>query len=237
MDRSWAKLPLSDFTASAAAQLDILSFKRQDERREKPSAAPMRDAPISDALIALHFQNDICHPQGRIPFALDHSSKDAPRFFERSKRALDAARRAGWTIAHMHIVFAEDYSDLLRNCRLFLKTETLGALTRGSWGAAPYHGFEPGAGEILVTGNGNSAFRRTDLETLLRERAVNRLNVMGLATQFSVEHTVRDAADMGYRVRIFADCCASGDQEAHRASLRTLAMLADLVTTDTVFHE
>jgi nicotinamidase-related amidase len=197
----------------------------------------MTDAPASDALIALHFQNDICHPQGRIPFSLDRSTDEAARFLEASKHALDVARRAGWTIAHMHIVFAEDYSDLLRNCQLFLKTETFGALKRGSWGAAAYEGFESAEGEIFVTGTGNSAFRRTDLETQLQERAVKRLNVMGLATQFSVEHTVRDAADIGYRVRLFADCCVSGDMEAHRASLRTLSMLADVVSSKTVFDE
>jgi biuret amidohydrolase len=194
-------------------------------------------SPSSEALIALHFQNDICHPQGRIPFSLNRETDEAARFLEASRNALNAARRAGWTIAHMHIVFAQDYSDLLRNCRLFLKTETLGALKRGSWGAAAHEGFEPGDGEIFVTGNANSAFRRTDLEAQLRERAVERVNVMGLATQFSVEHTVRDAADMGYRVRLFADCCASGDREAHRASLHTLSMLADIVSSATVFEK
>jgi biuret amidohydrolase len=190
---------------------------------------------MRDALIALHFQNDICHPQGRIPFSLDRNTDVAARFLAASKRALEGARRAGWTVAHMHIVFAEDYSDLLRNCALFLKTETLGALKRGSWGAAAYEGFEPVDGEIFVTGNANSAFRRTDLERLLRERAIERVSAMGLATQFSVEHTVRDAADMGYLVRIFEDCCASGDSEAHRASLRTIALLADVVSSETTF--
>jgi biuret amidohydrolase len=197
--------------------------------------AAMSNGPMKDALIALHFQNDICHPGGKIPFSLDRNGGDAARFLAASKRALEAARRAGWTIAHMHIVFAEDYSDLLRNCSLFLKTETLGALKRGSWGAAAYDGFEPAADELFVVGNANSAFRRTDLDTLLRDRAIDRVNIMGLATQFSVEHTVRDAADMGYRVRIFADCCASGDMQAHRASLRTLAMLAEVVTSETTF--
>lgn len=194
-------------------------------------------SPGSDALIALHFQNDICHPRGCIPFSLNRQTDEAARFLEASRDALNAARRARWTIVHMHIVFAADYSDLLRNCRLFMKTETLGALKRGSWGAAPYEGFEPGAGEIFVTGNANSAFRRTDLETHLRERSVERVNVIGLATQFSVEHTVRDAADMGYRVRLLADCCASGDREAHRASLHTLSMLADIVSSETVFEK
>ena len=183
---------------------------------------------MSDALLALHFQNDICHRDGLIPFSLDRSTGAAANFLLASKRALDEARRAGWTIAHIHIAFAPDYSDLLRNCRLFLKTETLGALKRGSWGAAAYAGFEAAADEIVVTTNCNSGFRRTDLEAVLNERGVSRVNVMGLATQFSVEHTVRDAADIGYRVRLLADCCASGDMEAHRASLRTLTMLADV---------
>ena len=184
---------------------------------------------MSDALLALHFQNDICHPDGLIPFSLDRSTRAAANFLSASKRALDQARRAGWTIAHIHIAFAPDYSDLLRNCRLFLKTEALGALKRGSWGAAAFAGFEAAAHEIVVTTNCNSGFRRTDLETALNERGIERVNVMGLATQFSVEHTVRDAADIGYRVRLFPDCCASGDMEAHRATLRTIPMLADLM--------
>jgi biuret amidohydrolase len=184
---------------------------------------------MSDALLALHFQNDICHRDGLIPFSLDRSTGAAANFLSASKRALDEARRAGWTIAHIHIAFAPDYSDLLRNCRLFLKTETLGALKRGSWGAAAYAGFEAAADEIVVMTNCNSGFRRTDLKAVLNERGVSRVNVMGLATQFSVEHTVRDAADIGYRVRLLADCCASGDMEAHRASLRTLTMLADVM--------
>src|SRR5262249_44454453 len=100
-----------------------------------------------------------------------------------------------------------------------------------------YEGFEPRDGEIFVVGNGNSAFRRTGLEGMLGEHAIQRVNVIGLATQFSVEHTVRDAADMGYRVRLFADCCASGDLEAHRASLRTLGMLAEVVSSDTLLRE
>jgi biuret amidohydrolase len=159
------------------------------------------------------------------------------RFLDAGRRALDAARRAGWTIAHVHIVFAADYSDLPRNCRLFVKTQELGALKKGSWGAAAFEGFEPREEEIVIANNANSAFRRTHLEDLLRDRAVKRINVMGLATQFSVEHTVRDAADLGYPVRLFADCCISGDLKAHRSSLRTLAMLADVVDSAAVFAD
>jgi len=184
---------------------------------------------VSNALIALHFQNDICHREGRIPFSLNRDSAETATFLAASRRVLALARTRGWTVAHVHIGFADDYSDLPRNCRLFNAVEKLVAVRRGSWGAAPFAGFEPQPDEIAVTRNCNSGFRRTHLDALLRGRGVDCVHVMGLATQFSVEHTVRDAADLGYYVKLLADCCASADSEAHRASLRTLAMLADVV--------
>ena len=189
---------------------------------------------MADALIALHFQNDICHPDGRIPFALNRNTPEAEAFLAASKAALARARANGWTIAHIHIAFAADYSDLPRHARLFRKAAEFGAVKRGSWGAAAFAGFEPRDGEIAVSHNCNSAFRNTDLDRLLRDRGVENLHVMGMATQFSVEHTVRDAADLGYRVSLLGDCCATADLEAHRCSLRTLAMLADIVTSDSL---
>jgi nicotinamidase-related amidase len=141
---------------------------------------------------------------------------------------LERARDEGWMIIHVHIAFAEDYSDLPRNCRLFSAVEDLGAVKRGSWGAAPLAAFEPAGEETVIIHNCNSAFRNTGLESLLLERGAQRIHVMGLATQFSVEHTVRDAADIGFRVTVLSDCCASADPEAHRASLRTLAALAEI---------
>jgi nicotinamidase-related amidase len=189
---------------------------------------------VRDAVVALHFQNDICDRAGKIPFSLNRDTAEAEAFLAASRRALDSARAAGWTIAHVHIGFAEDYADLPRNPTLFRKVRDFGAVKRGSWGAAPFPGFEPREGEIAVTRACNSGFRTTNLDALLRERGVTRLNVMGLATQFSVEHTVRDASDLDWPVRLLADCCASADIEAHRNALRVLAMLAEVTTSTAV---
>jgi len=186
---------------------------------------------MAEALVALHYQNDIVHADGKIPFSLDRAGLEARQFLAASGQALSAARKKSLMIAHVHIGFAADYSDLPANARLFRKAAELGALKRGSWGAAPFEGFEPGPGEVVVSHSCNSAFRNSGLEAQLRKSSVSRLYVMGLATQFSVEHTVRDAADMGFAVTLLSDCCASGDMEAHRASLRTMAMLADIATS------
>ena len=183
---------------------------------------------MARALIALHYQNDICHPDGKIPFAIDRAAATSPRFLEASRNALGRARQLGFVIAHVHIAFSPDYSDLPRNGRLFRKVAELGAVKLGSWGAEPYEGFEPLPGETCLIHKGNSAFFATGLDAILEASAVTDLTVCGLATQFSVEHTVRDAADRGFRVTVLRDCCASANAAAAEAAFEVMSMLAEV---------
>ncbi|MDX8532269.1 isochorismatase family cysteine hydrolase [Mesorhizobium sp. VK25A] len=186
------------------------------------------------ALIALHFQNDICHPDGLIPFAVDRSGPAPDLFLDRSRTLISRARDAGWLVAHVHIAFQLDYSDLLRNAPLFRAAGEFGALKRGTWGAAPMHGFEPAPGDVTLIHSCNNAFQGTGLEGILRERAVSHVAVAGLATQYSVEHTVRHAADLGYVVTMVRDCCGSANEAAAQASFAAMAMLARIVTLDEI---
>ncbi len=187
---------------------------------------------MTKALIALHFQNDICHPDGLIPFAVDRSGAAPDLLLDRAKALIARAREAGWLIAHVHIAFQPDYSDLPRNARLFRAAGELGALKRGSWGAAPLQGFEPAQGEVALVHTCNNAFHGTGLEDILRERGVTDVAVAGLATQYSVEHTVRHAADLRYSVTMVRDCCATANAAAAEASFAAMAMLADVRNLD-----
>ena len=183
---------------------------------------------MARALIALHYQNDICHAEGKIPFAIDWAASTSTGFLEASRKALARARQAGFIIAHVHIAFSGDYSDLPRHGRLFRKVAELGAVKVGSWGAEAYEGFEPRPGETCLIHKGNSAFFATELDAILEARAVTDLTVCGLATQFSVEHTVRDAADRGFRVTVLRDCCASANAQAAEAAFEVMSMLAEV---------
>lgn len=182
---------------------------------------------MTKALIALHFQNDICHPDGLIPFAVDRSGTPG-LFLDRAKTLITRARKAGWLIAHVHIAFQPDYSDLPRNAKLFRAAGELGALKRGSWGAAPLQGFEPASDDVALIHTCNNAFHGTGLRDILRERSVTDIAVAGLATQYSVEHTVRHAADLGYAVTMVRDCCGTANAAAAEASFAAMAMLADV---------
>ena len=108
--------------------------------------------------------NDICHPDGKIPFAIDRAAPASGLFLAASRKALERARQLGFVIAHVHIAFSPDYADLPKNARLFRKAAELGAVKLGSWGAEPYEGFEPRAGEIFLIHKGNSAFFATGLQ-------------------------------------------------------------------------
>jgi nicotinamidase-related amidase len=183
---------------------------------------------LARALIALHYQNDICHPDGQIPFAIDRTKPMSSRFLEASQIALGRARQLGFVIAHVHIAFSPDFADLPRHGRLFRKVAELGAVKLGSWGAESYKGFEPLPEEIILIHKGNSAFFATGLESILDAGTVTDLTVCGLATQFSVEHTVRDAADRGFRVTVLRDCCASANAYAAEAAFEVMSMLAEV---------
>ncbi len=187
---------------------------------------------MAKALIALHFQNDICHPDGLIPFAVDRSGPAPGLFLDRSRALISRARYAGWLIVHTHIAFQADYRDLPRNARLFRAAGELGALRRGSWGAAPMQGFEPAPGDLTLIHTCNNAFHGTGLVDILREHEVTHVAVAGLATQYSVEHTVRHAADVGYPVTMVRDCCGTANAAAAQASFAAMAMLADIRDLD-----
>jgi nicotinamidase-related amidase len=54
--------------------------------------------------------------------------------------------------------------------------------------------------------------------------------VAGIATNSTVEHTVRHAADMGFEVTVAQDACSAGDPRLHRASLDNMAFVAEIST-------
>ncbi|MEU1950129.1 isochorismatase family protein, partial [Streptomyces sp. NPDC020125] len=69
----------------------------------------------------------------------------------------------------------------------------------------------PGAAKKRV-----SAFAGSDLEMVLRARGITRLVLSGIATSGVVLSTLRQAADLDYRLTVLADGCADPDEEVHR---------------------
>lgn len=187
------------------------------------------------AVLALHYQNEVLHPQGRIRVGVNDEAV-RERVIDGATRLLASARKAGLPLAHVRIAFRPDYADCPTNTPIFRRTVELGAVKDGEWGSEFLTGLEPKTqnGEFIFTHQRISAFAGTSLDLILRELDIRRVIVAGVATHSVVEHTVRDAADRGYEVAIAADACASGDPVLHDAALRSLALVAEVGSVESL---
>ena len=66
-------------------------------------------------------------------------------------------------------------------------------------------------GEPLVQKHYPNAFRETNLFHLLRDWNVERVVVCGMMTHLCIDATARAAADLGFKVIVAADACATQD--------------------------
>jgi nicotinamidase-related amidase len=92
-------------------------------------------------------------------------------------------------------------------------------LVRGEAGHDIIADLYPQAGEPVIDKPGKGAFYQTDLDLMLRNRAIDTLLVCGVTTEVCVNTTVREANDRGYRCIVLSDCCASYFPEFHAAGL------------------
>jgi nicotinamidase-related amidase len=87
--------------------------------------------------------------------------------------------------------------------------------------------------DIVVTKKRVSALAGSDLEILLRALEVDALVLSGIATSGVVLSTVRQAADLDYRLTVLRDGCADADPEVHRVLLeKVFPRQAEVLRTD-----
>ena len=184
------------------------------------------------ALLAMHYQNDVLHVDGKVRVGVAADDPARPRLIASAARLIAAARASGVPVIFVRIAFAPGYADCLRNCTLFRRVAETGAVQDGSWGAEFYAELAPLAGEAVVTHKRNNPFWASGLEEAVRATGAGRLYVAGIATNQVVEHRARHASDLGYDVAVVADACSTAQAHLHAASLETLALLAQVIRVD-----
>ena len=187
------------------------------------------------ALLVMDFENDIVHEDGAFKdfgFAAMVKQNDV---LTKTARLLEASRRSGVKVIYVSVKFRAGYPERPANGGLFGGLVEAKALVEGTWGATIHESVTPKDGEPLVTKRGVSAFYGSDLAPVLAAGGIDTLLLCGVATNFVVESTAREATDRGYNVVIVGDCCASLSQEAHDAALTTaLPFLATISNSDEV---
>ena len=75
-------------------------------------------------------------------------------------------------------------------------------------------------GDLKITKTTWGAFFRTDLDSELRRRGIRTIVLGGVATQFGVESTARQAWELGYELVIVRDATTSIGIEGHESTMR-----------------
>ncbi|WP_033335078.1 MULTISPECIES: isochorismatase family cysteine hydrolase [Actinomycetes] len=185
----------------------------------------------STALVLVDLQNDNVHEDGAYASfgAAAHATEQ--QLIPHVRALLDWARSASIPVIHNHIV---SYPGRLfggTNAPIF---RMIGpdSLRVGSWGARSIDGLEALEDEPVLVRNRMSCFNGTSLDAMLRNLGITQVVVAGVWTNMAVEHTIRDAADHGYRVVMATDATSSLSADWQNAAQSyALTNITDFATT------
>ena len=187
------------------------------------------------AVVALDLENDIVDEHGAFKdFGFAAQVKER-KLLANVRKVLDAARKAKALVMYVCVKYRPGYPERAINCGMWQAVAQNSACVEGSWGSQVHADVAPLPGEPVLAKHGISAFCSSDLAAILRTKGVRNLVLMGVATNFVVEGTSREASDMGYNVYVVADCCAAANKEAHEMALKSaLPALTTIVKSDEV---
>lgn len=183
------------------------------------------------AVVALHYQNEVLHPDGKIKVGLSADSPERARVIRAAGSLLAQARSSQTPIVHVRVAYRPDYADVNQNAPIFRNVVKIGAAQEGEWGSQFFDELAPDPAspiEFVVKHSRINAFYGSQLEEVLKIIDPTHLVISGVATHSVVESTVRHAVDVGYEVTVAADACAAASPATHEASLQSMKLIADI---------
>jgi nicotinamidase-related amidase len=185
----------------------------------------------SSALVLIDLQNDNVHPDGAYASTGAAAHAESQNLVAHIGELLSWARSNDVPVIHNRIVSYPGRAFGGSNAPIF---RMIGpeSLKVGTWGAAALDGLEEAADEPVLLRNRMSCFNGNGLDAMLRSLAITDVVVAGVWTNMAVEHTVRDAADFGYRAHLVTDATSSINEEWHHAAINyALRNIAESTTT------
>ncbi len=127
-----------------------------------------------------------------------------------------AARAAGVPVIYVVVGFRPGHPEVATSNLLFSRVKAEGRLLDED----VHPELRPDPGEVVVRKRRVSAFSGSDLDVVLRAHGVRHLMLAGISTSGVVLSTLRQAADLDYRLSVVADGCMDPDDEVHELLLR-----------------
>lgn len=170
---------------------------------------PIHFDPKTTALIIIDLQGGI--------LAMPLQPYSGEQIIANITKTATALKQAGGTVVAVTVAFADDLSDLPNQAVDQPMQVPAGGLPAEFSALAP-EVVALGA-QVHITKRNWSAFYGTELDLQLRRRGITTLILTGIATNYGVESTVRDAWQHHYQVLTLEDGCTSLSDEMHSFSI------------------
>jgi nicotinamidase-related amidase len=192
------------------------ALAKQKEKRATPDqqevAVALALEPRRTAIVVIDMQKGIAGIPGGAP----HTK---PAVIANAARLLAAARAAGAQPVLVHVGGSPDGAD-----RVHTPTDqamrSLGALPPDWSELIPELDRQPS--DVVILKRQWGAFYGTDLDLQLRRRGLTTIILCGIATEFGVESTARDAYERGYELIFAEDAMTGTTAESHANSIERI---------------
>lgn len=157
------------------------------------------------ALLVMDMQ---CNVVDRLPAAADLPGRLAG--------AVSAARGADLPVIYVVAGYLPGYPEIGERSGTFRGVRDAGILTPGDPGARIHDDLPAEPDDVIVTKKRYSAFAGSELEIITRAQGITDLVLTGMVTSGVVLSTLRQAADLDFRLTVLSDGCVDYDEEVHR---------------------
>ncbi|KAF8139547.1 isochorismatase family protein [Mycena galopus ATCC 62051] len=137
-------------------------------------------------------------------------------YLARAAAAARAARAAQHPVIYVTVHFRPGHPEISPNNANFARAKGAGGFVTGDASVAVHPDVAPQEGDISVAKRRVSAFGGSDFDVVLRGLGVDTLVLGGLSTSGAVLSTLRQAADLDFKLTVLEDLCMDTDEEVHR---------------------
>jgi nicotinamidase-related amidase len=95
----------------------------------------------------------------------------------------------------------------------------------------------PAEGDVILNKHTANIFFGTNFEQMMHFRGIQTILFTGIATEYGVEHSAREAAIRGFYTVVVSDCVSSSDRTTHEMALKIIPRLCLVVSSQDIIKE